>query len=180
MPLQRVATRAWGHLTRLADQSPQISGRTGHVGAQAHFRPVLVALGEWGLCWARHTVLDEELDIEMLMLYLERAVDPEHLVGNETIIRFKFTDLAEQKDYWLLVKDRKTELCLRDPGKDINVYFTCTLRTMHDVWMGERTYRDAISSGDLNLQGDPALTRNVRAWLRPSIFEKSAREPAPA
>jgi DNA-binding HxlR family transcriptional regulator len=111
--------------------------------------PVLVAMGEWGLCWARHNVLDEDFDVDFLMLYLERSIDPSKLIGSESVIQFKFTDLVEQSDYWLLVRDENVDLCLKNPGKDVDVYFTCTVRTMHDVWMGERTYRDAIKSGDL-------------------------------
>ena len=141
--------------------------------------PVLLSLGEWGLCWARHTVLDADFDVEFLMFYLERSIDPSKLIGDESVIRFQFTDLVEQKDWWLLVRNDTVDLCLKDPGKDVDVYFTCTVRTMHDVWMGDRTYRDAIKSGDLYVQGDPALTRNIRSWLRPSVFGDSDRVPLP-
>lgn len=141
--------------------------------------PVLVSLGKWGLCWARHTVLDADFDVEFLMYYLERSIDPSKMIGDESVIRFQFTDLVEQKDWWLLIRNDTVDLCLKDPGKDVDVYFTCTVRTMHDVWMGERTYRDAINSGDLYVQGDPALTRNIRSWLRPSIFGESDRVPLP-
>ncbi|WP_430403778.1 winged helix-turn-helix transcriptional regulator [Hyphomonas sp.] len=141
--------------------------------------PVLVAMGEWGLCWARHNVLDEDFDVDFLMLYLERSIDPSKLIGNESVIQFKFTDLVEQSDYWLLVRDDNVDLCLKNPGRDVDVYFTCTIRTMHDVWMGDRTYRDAIKSGDLYVQGAPALTRNITSWLRPSIFGESDRMPLP-
>ena len=141
--------------------------------------PSLVSLGEWGLVWARHNVLDVDLDPEFLMFYLERSIDPSKLVGGESIIQFKFSDLEEQQDWWLLVKDQTVDLCLTDPGKDVSVYFACTRATMHDVWMGERTYGDAIKAGDLIVQGEPALVRNIRAWLRPSVFEGAARVPYP-
>jgi hypothetical protein len=141
--------------------------------------PVLMAMGEWGLCWARHNVCDEDFDVDFLILYLERSIDPSKLIGSESVIRFKFTDLVEQSDCWLLVRDDNVDLCLKNPGKDVDVYFTCTVRTMHDVWMGERTYRDAIRSGDLYLQGDPALTRDIKDWLRPGIFGSCDRAPLP-
>ncbi|MEO1041220.1 MAG: winged helix-turn-helix transcriptional regulator [Pseudomonadota bacterium] len=137
--------------------------------------PVLIALGEWGICWAKHTIIDEDFDVEFLMFYLERSVDPSAIPGSRAVIRFLFTDLEEQRDWWLLVSKDSVELCLKDPGQDIDVYFTGTVRTMTDVWMGDRTYREALSSGDLDIQGDKALTRNVRAWLKPSVFEQSPR-----
>lgn len=140
-------------------------------------QPILVSLGEWGILWAEKTTLDDYLDAEFLMLYLERSIDPEKIVGNESVIQFRFTDLSEQQVFWLLVQGADVDLCLKDPGRDVNVYFTSTIKTMCDVWMGERTYRDALQSGDLMMQGEPALTRNVRDWLRPSMFEQSPRLP---
>ncbi|MEM9375189.1 MAG: winged helix-turn-helix transcriptional regulator [Pseudomonadota bacterium] len=142
--------------------------------------PVLISLGEWGLCWAKHTLLDDDFDVEFLMFYLERSIDPSAIPGSKAVIRFLFTDLEEQREWWLLVTDGTPQLCLRDPGLDVDVYLTGTVRAMTDVWMGDRTYREAIKSGDLDIQGDPALTKNVRAWLKPSVFEESSREPISA
>ena len=59
------------------------------------------------------------------------------------------------------------------------VYFNCTLRTMHDVWMGDRSYKEAMSSGDLMVEGEPALLRNISSWLRPSVFATAPRAPMP-
>ncbi|QKV17367.1 winged helix-turn-helix transcriptional regulator [Oricola thermophila] len=140
--------------------------------------PVLVALGEWGIVWARQTMFAEDFDPELLMLYLERSIDRDKIKGAETIIKFRFSDIADQSDWWIIVNPEKAEVCLRDPGKDVDVYFNCTVRTMTEVWMGDRTYRDAIKAGDLSIEGDVYLTRNVSAWLRASVFVDSPREPA--
>lgn len=141
--------------------------------------PTLLAMGEWGLLWARHNLLDTDLDVELLMLYLERSIDPEKLIGNESTIQFKFKDLSEQQDWWLLVKDKRVDLCITDPGRDVDVYFFCTVRTMHDLWMGDRTYRDAMQAGDLIVEGEPGLLRNISAWLKPSVFAAAPRAPMP-
>lgn len=141
--------------------------------------PVIVALGEWGMCWARHTLTVEDLDIDFLMFYLERSVVPSQLPGAETVIQFKFLDLAEQRDWWLLVRDGHVDICITPPGRDVDVFFTTTVRTMHDVWMGDRGYREAILSGDLAIEGEPALTRRISSWLRPSMFAESKRAPVP-
>ena len=141
--------------------------------------PVLFSLGEWGIIWAKNTILDQDFDAEFLMLYLERSIDPSKMIGKESVIQFKFHDLEEQKDWWLLVKDSRVDLCLIDPGRDVNVFFNCSVRTMHDVWMGERTYGDAMKSGDLRVEGEPALLRSLRSWLKPSVFENAPRVPWP-
>jgi DNA-binding HxlR family transcriptional regulator len=141
--------------------------------------PVLKSLGEWGLCWARHALTIEDLDVEFLMLYLERSVDPAQLPGGEAVIQFKFVDLTGQRDWWLLVRDGQVDICITPPGRDVDIFFTTTVRTMHDVWMGDRTVRDAVLSGDLLIEGEPALTRHMSAWLKPSIFADSKRAPIP-
>lgn len=142
-------------------------------------QPVLVGLGEWGLLWARNNALDPELDVDLLLLYIERSVDPTQLPGRETVIHFKFIDLDGQQDFWLLVNGERVELCLVNPGRDVHVYFHCKVRTMHDVWMGECSYRAAIECGELVIEGEPALVRNVSRWLKPSILAQAARVPWP-
>jgi len=39
--------------------------------------------------------------------------------------------------------------------------------------------RDALSSDDLIIEGDPALTRTVGRWLRSSVPVDSDRAPVP-
>jgi DNA-binding HxlR family transcriptional regulator len=162
----------------------RIAGQRGFeyypTSACEELKPVIVALGEWGLCWARHRLTEDDLNIDFLMFYLERSVDPVELPGRETIIQFKFEDLAEHRDWWLIVRDGNVDICVTSPGRDVHVFFTTTVRTMHDVWMGDRSYRDAILSGDLTLEGEIALTRRISAWLKPSIFSEAKRAPLPA
>lgn len=161
----------------------RINGQRGYeycpTTACEELKPIIVALGEWGMCWARHTLVDEDFDAGMLMLYLERSIDPASLPGSETVIQFKFTDLGEKRDWWLLVRDGKVDVCLDRPGRDVDVFFTTTVRTMSDVWMNDRSYRDAILSGELTIEGELALTRRISSWLRPSIFANSKRAPLP-
>ena len=122
------------------------------------------------MCWARGALDDEDFNLDLLILYLERSIDPEQLPGVETVIQFKFTDVSKQKDWWLLVRNGSVEVCVVPPGRDVHVFFTTDVRTMSEVWMGDRSYRDAIRAGKLMVEGEPALTRRISTWLRPSIF----------
>lgn len=132
--------------------------------------PVIRSLGEWGMRWARSNLSEKDYDVELLMLYLKRSIVPEKLPGRETVIRFHFTDIVDYPDWWLLVKEDETDLCVNDPGRDVDVYFTSSVKTMADIWMGGSTYRKAIGDGTLKLVGDKALTRNVTAWMSNSLF----------
>ncbi|MEE3325734.1 MAG: helix-turn-helix domain-containing protein [Myxococcota bacterium] len=137
--------------------------------------PVLVAMGEWGLVWARHNLVEEDFDAEFLMFYLERSVDPSKLVGTQTVVRIEFDDFKPQPHWWIVVEGSNVDVCVKDPGREVDIFFKCRVRTLADVWMGDRTWRDAIRSGDLSVTGPSQLTRNINAWLRPSLFAESDR-----
>ncbi|MCB1954057.1 MAG: helix-turn-helix transcriptional regulator [Rhodocyclaceae bacterium] len=140
--------------------------------------PLLQSFGTWGMRWARGDVRDTDLDVELLMVYLQRSVLAENLPGDQSVIRFKFTDLEKLADWWLLVKGCNVDICLEDPGQDVDVYFTTDLRTMVACWMGDDSYRSAILNKRLTLIGPSALTRNVQHWLSNSVFAdiRPARE----
>lgn len=133
--------------------------------------PVLEQFGNWGMKWARGGLPDMDLDPELLMLYMERSIVPEKLIGNETVIRFRFTDIQELNNWWLVVKGSEIDACIHDPGKDVDVYITTDLRTMIEVWMGDKTYKNAIAKGDLTLVGPKAMTSTISSWINGSIFE---------
>jgi DNA-binding HxlR family transcriptional regulator len=132
--------------------------------------PVVKSIGDWGMRWARGKMDNSDLDLELLMLYLERCVQPDKLPGNETVIRFRFTDVDKFNEWWIVANDDDVDVCVRNPGKDVDVYFTTDLRTMIEVWMGDTPYKSAINEGRLKLVGPSTLTRDVKSWLAPSIF----------
>lgn len=41
------------------------------------------------------------------------------------------------------------DLCVKDPGKDVDFYFTSTVKIMVEIWIGDCTYKNAIKEGAL-------------------------------
>ena len=132
--------------------------------------PIIRTLGDWGMRWARSNLTEKDYDVELLMLYLKRSINPENLIGNETVIRFKFTDIKDYPNWWMLVKGNEVDLCVNDPGKEIDVYFTTTVKTMAGIWMGDTTYKKALANDELKLVGPKALTKDVSSWMEISVF----------
>ena len=132
--------------------------------------PVIRLLGEWGMRWARSNLTEKDYDVELLMLYLQRSVRTDKLPGNESVIHFKFTDIKEYPDWWMVVEDDEIDVCTNDPGKNVDVYFTATIRTMIDVWSGVSSYKKAIRNDELTVVGDRLLTNNITSWLSNSMF----------
>ena len=104
------------------------------------------------------------------LLYLSRSIKPEKLIANETIIHFRFNDLKKLKDWWIIVENDKIDICLEDPGKEVDVWFNTDVRTMMEVWMGDQSYKSAINNNKLKIFGMTSLTKNVTKWMSNSDF----------
>ena len=132
--------------------------------------PIIKSLGDWGMRWARSNLTEQDYDVELLMLYLKRSIQPENLAGNESVIRFQFTDIQDYPNWWIMVKGNEVDVCVNDPGKDVDVYFTSTVKTMADIWMGDTTYKKEQANGNIKIVGHKALTRNISSWMPASMF----------
>ena len=138
--------------------------------------PILIALGDWGMQWARSSLTSKDYDVGLLITNLQRSIDPDKLPSGEMVIQFKFSDVEEKSTWWLVVQSGDVDVCDKDPGKDVDVYFATTVQTMVDVWMGDATYRKAIADGDLTVIGPKLLTQNVEGWMHNSIFSNARTE----
>jgi len=133
--------------------------------------PIIRDLGNWGMDWARNNLTEKDYDIEFLMLYLKRSINTTKLVGRQTVVRFKFTDFSSLPDWWMVISDDEIDLCDKDPGKNVDVYFTTTVKAMSDVWMGKNNYNKSIRDGDITVVGEKYLTNNISEWMENSIFK---------
>ncbi len=152
----------------------KIHGQRGHeyfpTEALNELLPVMELIGTWGMRWARYQLADEDCDLELLMVHIQKNICPEKLIGNQTIIRFQFIDLSEYDKWWAVVEGNDVDVCVHDPGKEIDIYFNVTLKDMCHIWMGDFSYKKAIADGKLQLIGPRQLIKNVDEWLKPSQF----------
>lgn len=127
--------------------------------------PLILQMAQWGMRWARSTMSDDELDVELLMGDIQRRIDPSKLPGGRTVLKFNYTDLKHFPKWWIKIGDHDVEICLVDPGFDVDVYFTTNLRTMTEVWMGDLPLKKALADGRLKIVGPSTLLRNLNAWF---------------
>lgn len=132
--------------------------------------PILLALGRWGTEWTRENLEDNDYDVELLMLYLERSIRPDKLPGSKAVIRFQFTDAKGLANWWIVVDGDAVDLCTSDPGKNVDIYINTSIRTMTEAWMGRLSYRQARAAGSFEAHGPSALTRNISTWLSDCVF----------
>ena len=79
---------------------------------------------------------------------LRRNLDPRRLPEGSTVVMFWFRDCpASAAAIWLRIERPDVELCLTNPGLEVELTVETTLRTMVDVWMGDRDVGDAVGGG---------------------------------
>lgn len=133
-------------------------------------KAVVVGLGEWGMRWARGQMSDDELDVQLLMVYICRSLRCKHLPDGQTVIKFHFPDLDEFGTWWVVATDGEVDLCIDAPSDEPDVRFSSDLRTMTEIFMGDLSLKDGRKSGKLKIKGQTGLLRNVGSWLGLSIF----------
>jgi DNA-binding HxlR family transcriptional regulator len=142
--------------------------------------PVVMALGEWGTRW-RTQLGDEDLDPHLLMWDVHRNLDLDAMPEGRTVLGFRFPDVEHRtRDWWLVVDDDAVDVCDADPGHPVAVTLECSLRTMVDVWRGDRSWREVLRAGDLLLDGSSTACRAVPQWLKLSPFAGVPRVVTPA
>jgi DNA-binding HxlR family transcriptional regulator len=127
--------------------------------------PLLLKMSEWGMRWARRGIGEEELDVEYLMADIRRRMDTGKLPDGRTILKFIYTDLDDFAEWWVKIDGRNVELCLDDPGYEVDVYFTTDLMTMTEVWMGDLPLKKAQADRRLKIVGPSTLLRNLASWF---------------
>jgi len=102
---------------------------------------------------------------------MHRRIALEDLPSGRTVIEFRFSDVAHGTSRWWLVLTRKAaDVCDYDPGYEVDVTVTGTLRALTRVWRGDLRWGDAIRSGDIEVEGRQALRRAFPTWFALSAF----------
>ena len=96
---------------------------------------------------------------------MRRMLQPAGLSPSRTVVEFRFARAPVGKSTYWLVVDEGIDLCMVDPGQPVDLWVRADLRSLTQVWMGDRTMGDAIESGDVQLEGPRSLVRRFPEWL---------------
>ncbi|MBE9640946.1 winged helix-turn-helix transcriptional regulator [Salipiger mangrovisoli] len=137
--------------------------------------PIVEAFGIWGQKWVESEPSLERLDVSLLMWDMRRNLDPSPLPPGRTVLNFHFPELsAGKRSWWLIVEETgEVDLCLADPGFDVDLYVEADLRTMTAIWMGLTTVAQAADK--LELTGPKAVAAAMQSWLGLSPFAKERK-----
>jgi len=141
--------------------------------AGEELRPLVMSLGAWGQRWVESKLSLKNLDPSLLMWDMRRHLDPRPLPEKRCTIHFEYPELEDpRRNWWLVVDKDMVDLCLVDPGHEIDLSVTGSLKAMTAIWMGLSTVDKEVDAGALDLTGDPAVARSMQKWLGLSPFAK--------
>lgn len=148
--------------------------------AGRELRPIIEAVGVWGHKWITTEATLKRLDANLLMWDIRRNINTDPMPSRRTLIQFIFNDRPPpERNYWLIVEPgNEVDLCLLDPGFDVDLYLSTELRTMTEIWLGYTAIGSAIENGRLVLTGSAKLAATLRAWLKLSMFAKVEKKVA--
>ena len=134
--------------------------------AGREFVPMIELLGIWGQRWSRRDLQDGEIDLGLLIWGLEWCIDGSAFGPGRSVVRLEFTDQPPGKALWWFINDGgKAELCVEDPGHEIDLYLSATLPDMIRIYRGDVPLARALDDGILEVLGDATLCRFLDAWL---------------
>ncbi len=145
--------------------------------AGQELRPLVEALGAWGIRWIGE-LGDQDLDPSLLLWDMHRNIDHTAVPDGQTVVQFRFPDApAKTRDWWLVINRAEADVCDTDPGHAVAVTITASLRNMVKVWRGELGWAGALRAGVIEVRGPEELRRAVPRWFTLSPF---AAVPRPA
>jgi DNA-binding HxlR family transcriptional regulator len=155
-----------------------INGRTGEItyvptDIANELAPIVRELGRWAHRNVDAEVTLEHLDARLLMWNMRRKVDATGLPKRKrSVIEFSYPELPrEERNYWIVSKPGEpVDLCLIDPGYDVDLYITAQLKAMTAAWMGLSGLKAEIDRGTISLVGDPEIAARIDAWMVRSSF----------
>ena len=84
------------------------------------------------------------------------------------------------KRWWLVLEHQSVDLCLEDPGFDVDILLNTDLLTLTRIYIGDTNFTEAVVSGKMVVDGPHSLTTDMWRWFARSQFAPPTFETGPA
>ncbi|ORW22915.1 hypothetical protein AWC18_06340 [Mycolicibacter nonchromogenicus] len=161
-----------GVLTRV----PSGSGRSHEyrlTEAGEDLHELIHELGRWTVRWWFPEPQPDQVN-NALLLWRMRSGITTLLPSGRTTIQFDFTD-GDVRRGWLVATNTEVSVCLHDPGFAVDLNVTGSGRLWHQIWFGHRQLDEAITTGEILVEGPPKLVRALPKWFGMSPFSGDVR-----
>ena len=119
------------------------------------------ALGTWGQRWLAREPANEDLDLEPLLVDMQRRVHFTALPKDPFVVRF---EVRGHRKRFMLLKKTEASLCHQNPGFPEPVCVRGPLAALVAWWRGDVSFLQAQRMG-LEIDGPKAFTRDFPKWF---------------
>jgi DNA-binding HxlR family transcriptional regulator len=124
------------------------------------------ALGGWGQRWLRRRATEEDLDLEPVLVDMQRRVRFASLPREPLVVRF---EIDRRQKRFMLLKRAEASLCLQNPGFPERLCVRGSLAALVAWWHGDVGFIAAQRMG-LAIEGPKALAREFPGWFERYMF----------
>jgi DNA-binding HxlR family transcriptional regulator len=124
------------------------------------------ALGAWGQRWLAREPANEDLDLEPLLVDMQRRVRFAALPNDPFVVRF---EVRGHRPRFMLLKKTEASFCHRNPGFPEQVCVRGPLSALVAWWRGDVSFVGAQRLG-LAIDGPKAFTRTFPKWFDLYLF----------
>jgi DNA-binding HxlR family transcriptional regulator len=152
----------------------EVAGKQGTeyrlTAAGEELRPIIESIGHWGQRWVRSDLRSEELDAGALMWYIHRHFRVDKLPNSRVVMHIELTDEKHLKHWWLVLQAPEVELCIDDPGFDVEIELAVDLRSLTQIYIGDLSMQEALATRRVRARGPAHLLGNMPIWFARSKF----------
>jgi hypothetical protein len=113
------------------------------------------------------------------MWHLHHRLALDRLPDGRIVILFSFSGVPRKRrgphNYWLMVERPEVELCLTDPGHEVDLCVEADLRAFTHVWLGDVPLASAVRERAIKLSGPRKFVQAFPSWLLLSRFAQVPR-----
>jgi DNA-binding HxlR family transcriptional regulator len=169
-------SRRLGELERagIITRAP-LEGERGHsyrlTPAGEALGPLVLSLGIWSRDWLKREVTSETADPALLMWDMQRNLSLDRLPQERLVVFFRYPQAPDKKrSWWLVAEPGGADLCVTDPGHEIDLHVDAEARAMAEVWIGRLELGAAMRSRRVRVRGPEHLVRSMPDWLGLSVL----------
>jgi DNA-binding HxlR family transcriptional regulator len=126
--------------------------------------PIIMSLAAWGQSWARDMTLDD-LDPAFLLWSMHARLNTSAMPPGRTVLAFELAGAPSSQRIWLVNTDGVVDMCLTDPGYEVDLTISADLLLFVEAWRGFRDLRREIARGSIRVEGPSHLARRLPDWL---------------
>ena len=151
------------------DSEQGVSYRLTEAGEE--LKPIIMQLGVWGHRWVRSDLSEQDLDPSLLMWDIHRNLNTQFFAVGQTVLLFEFSDYTSKfRRWWLVIGSGDVDVCLKDPGYEVDLHILTDVKTLTGMWMGDISLSQAIRTKLITVTGSRDLKGGMSTWLGTNYF----------